>query len=463
LNARTLAEELAGFTAGLRLKPPPDAVLEMAESCLLDTFGVALAGTTTPWARAVEQVVRAEAATGTATLLGDLGTAPVALAALANGTSAHSLDFDDDNALLHAGAAVVPGALAVAEHVGAPGALLLRAVAAGYEVAVRTAWAVRPERLRRRGFHSTGVCNPLGVAAAAGVLLGLDEARMTAALGIAGSMASGLGQFFEDGTMTKRLHAGQAAQSGVHAALLAQAGFTGPRAVFEGGQGYLRAFVGEGDPAALTGDLGTRYLILETAQKYYPVNFACHAAIDGIRNVLATAGIGAADIAGVVARVRPLVAPHAGAANARTPPTVLAAQMSLPFAVAVTLVDGPPTLAHLGEEWIHRADVLREAAKVEVVADPELDRIEGVERGTVLPVALEVTTTTGAVHRKLVAYQRGDPRNPLSREDVETKFLACARRVLDTDTAERTLARLRALGDLSDVREVTRGLTDPPE
>jgi 2-methylcitrate dehydratase PrpD len=458
----TYSAQLSEFLVGLRGAQLPDEVRDKAISCLLDSLGVTLVGATTPWAKSVQRAVAAQSTGGgSATVFGGNDTAPLALAALANGTSGHSLDYDDDNAQVHVGAAIVPVALAVGEHVGASGQDVLAAIVAGYEGSVRCGWAMRPENLHKRGFHPTGVCNPYGATAAAGVLLGLTVEQLTAAFGIVGSMAAGVSQFFEDGTMTKRLHAGQAAESGVNAALLAKEGFTGPTAIFEGRLGICHAFVDDGHPEAAAAALGERYLIMETAQKGYPINFAVHAPIGAILKVMREHGLSPDDVEHITAGVRPMVSTHVGHPTAHRPQTVLAAQMSLPYGVGVAMQRGTVTLDDMTESAIRDPEVLRHAAKVEVVAAEWLDRIDGVDEGSVLPVDLHVRTTAGVDYHETIHFQHGDPRDPLTADDLVAKFRDCTSRLLTDEATEAALDTVQALAGLDDVRELTALLRGP--
>jgi 2-methylcitrate dehydratase PrpD len=386
------------------------------------------------------------------TVLGTPYRAPVALAGLANGCSGHSVDFDDDNAQVHVGATVVPAALAVAEHVGATGEALLKAVLAGYEASIRVGWFVRPENLTDRGFHPTGVCNSFGAAAAASVLLGLDGEQMAMAFGIAGTMAGGLLEFYTDGAMTKRLNAGHAAQAGINAALIAAAGGTGPATILEGRWGVATAFAGASTPDAITDGLGEKFLIMDTAQKYYPMNFAIHSSIDATLELMRESALTVDDVARVVARVRPNNADQFNTSAAYELPTVLSAQMSVPFGVAVAMINGTVTLDQIDPSWTTRDDVREVARRVVVEADPELEHVDGVDIGTVLPVDLTLTTTSGQeLHRRII-FQRGDPRNPLSTDDLETKFRTCAGTVL----ADAEVAQLHDhLSNLESLRSVT--------
>lgn len=452
----TLSRQLGTYLTSLSIDHLPDEVVRKVESVTLDSVGVSLAGSATPWAQSAIAGIRAQVGDGDTTILGTSFRAPVSLAALANGFSGHSLDFDDDNAQVHVGACVVPAALAVAEHVGANGRSLLTAVLAGYEAAVRVGWLLRPEDLLGRGFHPTGVCNTFGAAAAAAVLLGLDGEQLAMAFGLAGSMTGGLAEFYADGAMTKRLHAGQAAQAGINAALMAAAGGTGPATVFEGKWGLGQAFVGGGSPTAMVEGLGERFLILETAQKYYPMNFSIHAPIDATLQLMAENDLGVDDVERIVARIRPFVGALVGTPAAYALPTPLAAQMSLPFGLSVAMLTGTVTLDNIDTSWTTREDVRSLVHRVTVESDSELDRVEGVEEGSVLPVDLTLTTTKGQELNRRIVFQRGDPRNPLDPEDIRTKFRTCAGRVLPTEQADELLDQLSRPAEITDVRKLAR-------
>ena len=203
-------------------------------------------------------------------------------AALVNGTASHAFELDDyHNAKLHPGAVVMPAAIAVAEKLDASGADLVTAIAAGYEVMIRSSLALNPSAARLRGWHLTGVCGPFGAAAACASLLKLNTEQTAWALGLAGTQGAGLWAFNADGTMSKRLHAGKAAHSGVLAAELAQLGFTGPTQIYEFEDGgVLKAFSDASDPAPLTQDLGAVYHLDKTSIKPYSCCGSTHSYID---------------------------------------------------------------------------------------------------------------------------------------------------------------------------------------
>src|SRR5213593_1046564 len=266
--ARTLAE----WAVGLRAEDVPAAVRDNAALRVLDTIGCALAGAREEHVPAVLGLTARWSGPGPSTIWGSALTAAPPQAALANGALAHGLDYDDTHAdsVCHASAVLVPAVLAHAEAERFSGRDALTALVAGYEGMIRIGMAA-PGRFHERGWHATAVCGPFGAALAAGKGMGLDAGRLTAALGVSASMASGVMEFLEDGSWVKRLHPGWAAQSGLQAAALAREGFTGPATALEGRLGLYRAALGETpDIARHLKSLGTEWETVRSSFKLYP-------------------------------------------------------------------------------------------------------------------------------------------------------------------------------------------------
>ncbi|MDB5928226.1 MAG: prpD4, partial [Betaproteobacteria bacterium] len=218
--------QLARWISALSYADLPDATKAVVRLALLDTLGCGVYGYETPWTQMLLKWIQAGGGKGRSRAWGDAQPAlRAADAALVNGTASHAFELDDyHNAKLHPGAVVIPAALALAEELNVTGERLVTAIAAGYEVMIRSSLALNPSAARLRGWHLTGVCGPFGAAAASAVLLGLDSERTAWALGLAGTQGAGLWAFNADGAMSKRLHAGKAAHSGVLAAELAASG-----------------------------------------------------------------------------------------------------------------------------------------------------------------------------------------------------------------------------------------------
>lgn len=337
----TAAQRIAAWAADLTDEAVPETVRDAAELHAVDAVGCALAAHGLGEGAAVRALAAEEGGAAQATALGLAARVPAPTAALVNGTLAHTLDFDDthDASVCHVSAVVVPAALAAGEAAGATPAQVLTAAVAGNEVVCRIG-AAAPRAFHARGFHPTSVCGVFGAAVAAARLRGLDADGIERALGLAGSMASGLFAYLADGSPTKPLHAGWAAAAGIRAATLAANGLRGPAAIFEDRFGVLAAYTdGDHDLDAQLADLGTRWETPEIAFKAYP---ACHF-VHGALDALAAAGpLDAEDVAAVDATIA-----RAGAAlvsdprdEKLTPATPYGARFSLPYALAAQLVHG---------------------------------------------------------------------------------------------------------------------------
>ena len=234
---------LAEFVANLRYDGVPEDVRRVLREAVVDAVGCGLFGLTTPAGRIVQEFALEQGGPDDATLWAAGGVrVSSANAALALGTIIHAFDFDDHHrAKIHPGAAVLPAVLALGEPRDIDGETCLAALAAGYEVMARVSLAANPSSSRMRGWHLTGTCGTFGAAAAASVILGLDAPTTASALGLAGTQSAGLWAFNADGAMSKRLHPGRSAQSGIMAALLAQKGFQGPRQILEADDGGFLA------------------------------------------------------------------------------------------------------------------------------------------------------------------------------------------------------------------------------
>ena len=317
---------------------PPAAARTIAARAFLDTIGVTLAGAAEPAARIVQRVI-AQDGGGPCRVLGTGWRSSAANAALANGTAAHALDYDDMCfvSLAHPSAPLVAAAVAAAELAGASGRAVLDAYVVGFEIEGRLGRAMNP-RHYQRGWHCTATLGTIGAAAAASRLLGLDAAATRHALAIAASEASGLKENF--GTMVKPLHAGLAARNGIVAALLAQAGMTASDAAIDGPQGFLAAMDSEQPSLApFAADLGARWEIVDTGitVKLYPSCAGTHPTLDALLDLQRRERFSAADVdtidAGVDAIVPTILLYD-------RPSSGLEGKFSLPFCAAAAVVHG---------------------------------------------------------------------------------------------------------------------------
>lgn len=367
---------LAQWISRLTYQQLPQRTREVVRLALLDTLGCGVYGYATPWTKILLEWVQAGGARGRSRAWG--ATQPAlraADAAFVNGTAAHAFELDDyHNAKLHPGAVVIPAALAIAEELDASGEQLVTAIAAGYEVMIRSSLALNPSAARLRGWHLTGVCGPFGAAAASAVLLKLDAERTAWALGLAGTQGGGLWAFNADGAMSKRLHAGKAAHSGVLAAELARSGFTGPTQIYEFHDGgFLKAYSDASDPAPLTADLSSVYHLEAISVKPYSCCGSTHAYVDAALELRRRFG-GAWDASRPV-RVGMSRVVDVQCGFDYAPSTALNAQMSLRYVLAAALNDGQVLPQQFSEARMRDPGLIALSASLELVDDPALDKL----------------------------------------------------------------------------------------
>lgn len=434
----TIARRYADFCTGLRFDDLPEPVVEQAKRAVLDLVGVALGGAVMPFPRIVASYVAELGGAPQATALGLATRVPAPQAALVNGVCAHALDMDDGHryAAAHPGSPTIPAALAVAEQVGASGRGLLAAVVAGFEVFIRVARSINPAHLQR-GFHTTGTVGAFGAAAACARLLGLPAAQAASALGIAGLQSAGLLEVANDGAMLKPLHPGHAAAAGVTAAALAQRGAQGPRTIFEGSLGFLRAFAGlEQPPASLTDCLGHEFQTLGTYFKLYAACRHIHAAIDVVLDLRREHGLHPEEVEEV--EVRTYQAALDLTATTVNPGNASAAKFSLPFSVALALATGGAGVDRYAPEYVARDDLQALARRVRPVHDPALEEGYPTRR----PAAVTIRLKDGRTLSRSVDVARGDPETPVTPADLDDKFFANVRRCLDEASARELRARI---------------------
>jgi 2-methylcitrate dehydratase PrpD len=460
----TATERLAHFIHDVDPTKLPSAVREQATLCVLDALGIALAGMSEPSARAARAVARNAGGREGSRVLVSGERLPAQAAALVNGTAAFSHNFTDTTltCILHAGPAVVPAALAAGELAGATGAEVLAAVVAGYEVMSRVGSAINagPARMahQKKGFHPTATCGVFGATAAAARLWRLPVETTVHALGVAGSLASGLSISLRDGSDVWRAHAGFAAGQGLLAARLAQEGLTGPRAVLDDPRGFCAAFTdGHYDLEALTSGLGSRLLILDAAFKLHNVAHVWALPLDALAILRQEHGFTGGDIDRVeVTFPQTWVAINdaAGKATWDAPHTYSQATNDLRYCVGVGLLDGRVHVEQFDERHLRDPAVLALARRVIPHPEPALNPIW--ETTDKAPVDVELHLKSGGRHRLHVDYPRGAPQNPATRAELEAKFDAVAAPALAgprrarVRSAVRDLERLPSLTDLMD-------------
>ncbi|HEV7735357.1 MAG TPA: MmgE/PrpD family protein [Candidatus Binatia bacterium] len=447
----TASERLADELLAIRDGALPAAVLDRAQDFLLDFLGVALGGVPEESTLTLRRGLGALGLRGDAVVLGTSDRLPAPQAALANGAAAHTLEMDDTHSggSIHLGASVLPAVLAAATLRPTSGEALLRAAVGGYEVAARLAMALKPGAHYARGFHPTGTCGAFGSAAAAGMILGLDAPALVNALGIAGSQASGSMEFLEDGAWTKRFHPGWSASAGLHAAALAGAGFRAPATILEGRFGTLMAYSGDADARAL--DPGDDFELLRTSIKPHACCRYMQAPIDASLALCAEHGIGASDVervdVGIVAAGFPIVCEPTE--QKRRPASVVDAQFSLPFGIAVAIARRSASPDDFLPAVFDDPTVVDLMARVTAVRDAALDA----QYPRVWPAWVRITGRDGRRHEAAVSHPKGDPENFPTTAELLGKFRRLAGRALPAAQVERLGALVQ---DVRRSRDVTQ-------
>lgn len=448
--ALTLAEHVCHTTVAML----PASTVAATKRDILDTLGAALGGSVAPGVAELARVVTHWGGREESSLWVLGGRVPAPQAALVNATMGHALDFDDtfDRAgNIHPGIATLAASLAVAELDDTlTGSDLVLAVTLGLDVACRVALASTVDR----GWHRTAAMGIFGAVAAAGHVLRLNVEQMVHAFGIAYSQAAGNRQCIVDGALTKRLQAGQAASSGVLAAVLAREGFTGAQNVFTGRYGFLPMYQPEGyDVQELTRDLGRRFRGEEISFKPYPCGRRAHATLDVALALyaqldLATAHAGA-DIAEVLVTTdaRSYQDQFAPGVEKRRPTQVVEAQFSTPFLVAAGLALGKIGIGEVA--GVDDPRVLALAARIQGAAR------DGMPEGW---AQITVRRTDGRQATLEAAEPSGSPERPLSDGQLQAKFRDCAAhaiRPLPAATVERLIALIAGLDTVPQARALT--------
>ena len=445
-----ITRQTANFVASLNPADLPDRCREAARTGIIDCVGVMIAG-------AAEQPVRIVSAMLAASVLNDgapeipsgRNLAPPD-AALVNGVAAHVLDYDDVALAGHPSAVLVPAILAEGWSLDSSGIDAVAAYVAGYELWAQVA-ALEPGHLHERGFHPTAVMGALATAAACARLRKLDPEKTAHAIAIAASLASGLVANF--GTMTKSLHAGRTAQSGVLAARLADQGFTASLDVLEHQTGFLRAHSPSGTPDIENAkiDIGSNWRLSELGinVKRYPTCYATHRSIDAMLGLVGEHRLKPDDVREI--RVHTGVTQKLMLRN-NNPKTGLEAKFSMEFAMAAALVAGRVGLSELTDEFVSRPEVGAAVAKVRCTTTDEI--MVGDQPFAPTDQVSVVLASGRVLEHAPVAYPKGSWQKPLTREELQDKFLDCATRVFSRSHATALFEQLWRLEEVGSLRSL---------
>tara|TARA_B100000029_G_scaffold447635_3_gene469565 strand:+ start:1845 stop:3215 length:1371 start_codon:yes stop_codon:yes gene_type:complete len=442
----SLSQILADHVASTQFEDLSAETVSVTKWFLLDTLGVAWAGTEAPGTEALQNLVFAEGGSTDCTVFGSDVRLPATAAALMNGTYAGALDYDGvyEKGSVHPDIVTMPAAWAIAEKCHASGRDFIAALALGNDLTCRSGGAMAGNR----GWFNTAVHGVFGGAAAASKLLGLDTAGVANAIGLAFSQASGPQQATIEKSLVKRVLSGMAARSSVFAALAAEQGITAPQEAFEGKFGFYTLY-GDGDPEALIAGLGERYENAVTVTKKYPSCTANHVAIQGAVDLADEFDLGTDDVTGAEVVISPFMNQLVGADWDPGDNPQVAAQFSVQYSIACAIARRKLGIAEIQENVIFDDQINKLASNVSVTVNEDWP-------GKFSPCELTIHTKDNGTLTRRVDHTPGTQENPLSLDDLKAKFHDCAASgaaPMSRDQADIVIDKVMALEDVSDMAE----------
>lgn len=450
----TLTKTLIDFIVETEFKDFSNKIIEATKKLLIDTIGVALAGSGAAGVEPTVNLVRqwGGKAESTIWVFGD--KLPSIHTAFLNSMMAHALDFDDThgNIGIHAGSSVIPTALAMAECVqDLNGRDLIASIVLGVEVASRLGLSILEQD---KGWHLSATCGTFASSAVAGKLLGLDREKMWNALGIAYSQTSGTLQPVIDGALTKRMQPGFAARSGILSAFFARNGLTGPKDFLEGRYGFFKLYQSDMfDSYALTEKLGSTFEILNLATKPYPCCRLAHAAIDAILGIMEESSfsleeVDKIDVYGSQAMKELCGKPFQIGVNSEVD-----AQFSLPYIMTSVISRKRIEIEDFSRESVRDPSLAQHTKKVNIIVSPDIS--------TRFAARVEVRMKNGNTLSKRIDTPKGQPDNPMSWEECVEKFNRCstyAVKPLNRDHLNKFIQKVKSLEDITHVAELVQFL-----
>ncbi len=449
-----VTQELVNFIVNTDHSEIPSEAREIGKRAILDCLGVSLAGSQDQISMIILEFLKDTGGQAIASVWGKKFQSSAPLAALANATFSHALDYDDWNRTMrgHPTAPVLPAVFALGEEKKASGREVLDAYLIGFEVEAKLGAGLNPH-LPGAGWHPTAVLGVMGASAAASKLLKLDSNKVKTALAVAASHAAGLRQNF--GTMTKPLQVGQAAMNGILAAKLAEGGFSAGEQIIEEKFGYAKVFAGKGnyDLQRICKGLGRPFEILLTGVgfKQYPSCARTHPAIDAMLDIVTQNEICPEDVESVScggSYTTPQLLLHS------RPKTALEGKFSIEFCLAIALLEKEVELSQFTDKKVQDPKVQEMIKKVEFYIRPDLSTIENSGNPS---ATVKVLMRDGREFVKQVNEAKGSPGNPLTQDDIRSKYRDCARLVhseVQIDKAIEMVENLDALKDITSLIDI---------
>ena len=439
---------LSEFAYNLKYEDIPSEVLKKIKLLFLDGLGCCIHGNTLPWTKKISKTLTKRNNNKECSVIGSTIKTDLFSAVVINATAGHGFESDDIHreSILHPNSIIVPVSINISEKIkNVNGKKFLSAVVAGYEVATRIGSAAGTELLLR-GFHPQGTHGTIASAVTAAKLMELDENKILNAIGIAGSLGSGL-MAAQEGAMVKRLHSGRAAEAGVLGAELAQDDFTGiPNIVEAEYGGYLSSFSGNNNFSRALKDLGNVWECANTGIKPYASVTSIHSALDCLKKIMKNNQITKSDIKEIKAKIsKPTYVHCAWEYNTKS---ITSAQMNIYYGLAMIALEGELFVDQFREGKISDPDVLEFMKKIKAEVDPEIEKLGHEFRHM---ASLEVTLVNGKKFTHTEKYRRGSPENPVDDKDVIKKYYNLAEYQFDRNKSEELHDKVNRLDILNDV------------
>jgi 2-methylcitrate dehydratase PrpD len=451
-----LSTGLAIWASSLGFEDLPEDVIEATKLRVMDVIGLSLAGAETPFGRSTRAAAIALSPPGPCRVLGTGDRLGVTAAAFANGAFSQALEFDDthNESIVHMSSPAVAAALALSEITPVSGRDLITAIALGNEISCRVG-SVASGQFHKRGFHPTGLFGTFGVTYLASKLLGLDAHQMVQAAGICGSFASGLLQCWVDGTQTKFLHPGWAAQSAITAAVLAREGTTGPGEVFEGRFGLFASHLQDAalpNYGRIGDDLGKHWESRNSSFKPFPAAHVLHPYISAILRLRNAHGISSGDVERIECPVTEFIVGIVCEPTEEkfAPASDSHGRVSLQYSLAEALTHGSLGKNAYRAESLRNPDILALARKVTYYVDanyPGPGRFKGEVR---------ITLKDGRSFHELEEYNRGSAENPMTYEEIRAKFDENSSGFLSSARRDKLASLIQYLETLADASELVK-------
>ncbi|MEA4961725.1 MmgE/PrpD family protein [Lutispora sp.] len=455
-SKKHLATQWGEFAEQTTYNDLPRKVQDYAKTLILDLLGCIIGGRHIESSQIASKVAMTLGGNPQSTVIGYNTKVSAPWAAFINGVTGHAFDMDDDHreGTLHSSVAVFPAVLAMAETLGATGKDVITAYVLGSELMIRLGESFLGQTYYQ-GFHPTGTTGVFGATLGAGKILGLNAAQLATAQGIAGSEAAGLLEWKADGSWTKRFQAGYAAMNGILPALLARDGYTGPSSIYEGKDGFVRAYSYQDkfDVFRINNRLGEKWEFADNSIKPHACcRFACPI-VDCAIDISKNNELNPSDIEDVIVKCNKWMITILTEPSGRKyhPETVVDAQFSLPYAAAVGLVKKRASVPEFTNASIKDPEILTLMQKVRYELDPEAEKVYPEK----YPSTVIVTMKDGKKYSSYIEHPKGDPENPINREELLAKFRLLSSFNMQAKRAENIIDLVSNLEQIKNINELT--------